>query len=305
VDYPVDQVLAQSFGEQGNTEFAPGVDFVRWWANKKFHVELAAEHIRSLSVRKLRDELITLQEKFVRGGGMEAEVDRLLAANPEKEALAQAVNERFDAKLTAKDLDGQPASAEEDGEAPRTTRDIVLDAARQFFRRELTMLEQYVLINIFDQTWKDHLYAMDMLKNSIGLQSFAEQDPRVLYKKEGYRYFEEMMIGVRDKVTDLIFRARVVGQQTQARSAYRVTEARHDTSNNYGVTENLRETAAAVAAPTGGDGGGEMQEAANQVQGEGAKVKQIVREDQRVGRNDPSPSGSGTKSKKSTGPHAE
>jgi preprotein translocase subunit SecA len=304
VEYPVDQVLAQSFGEQGSTEFAPGVDFVRWWAKKKFNVELAPEHIRSLSVRKLREELIALQEKFVRGGGIEAEVDRLIGANPTQDALAQAVNERFDAKLTAKDLDVPEGAvnAEEDGEAPATMRDVVLDVARQFFRRELTMLEQFVLIQIFDQTWKDHLYAMDMLKNSIGLQSFAEQDPRVLYKKEGYRYFEEMMVGVRDKVTDLIFRARVVGQQTQARSAYRVTEARHDTSNNYGVTENLRETAAAIAE---GGGGGEMQEAANQVQGEGgAKVKQIVREDAKIGRNDPCPCGSGKKYKKCCGANA-
>jgi preprotein translocase subunit SecA len=302
VEYPVDEVLARAFGELGNTEFAPGVDFVRWWANKKFGVDLTPEHIRSHSVRKLREELVALQEKFVRGGGMEAEVDRLINANADKESLARAVNERFDVKLTAKDLEPQQTNAQEDGEAPLTTRDIVLDVARQFFRRELTMLEQYVLINIFDQTWKDHLYAMDMLKNSIGLQSFAEQDPRVLYKKEGFRYFEEMMVGVRDKVTDLIFRARVVGQQPQQRSAYRVTEARHDTSNNYGVTENLRETAAAVAVPTGGGGDeGEMQEAANQVQGEGAKVKQIVREDAKIGRNDPCPCGSGKKYKKCCG----
>src|SRR5213075_3551532 len=95
-------------------------------------------------------------------------------------------------------------------------------------RRELTDLEQFVLIQIFDQSWKDHLYAMDMLRTGIGLQAFAERDPRILYKKEGYRYFEEMMAGIRDKVTDLIFRARIVGQ-AQQRSAYNVTSAQHET----------------------------------------------------------------------------
>ena len=52
------------------------------------------------------------------------------------------------------------------------------------------------------------------------------QDPRVAYKKAGYQYFREMLAGVRDKVTDLIFRARIVGN-VQARNAYQVTAATH------------------------------------------------------------------------------
>ena len=78
-----------------------------------------------------------------------------------------------------------------------------------------------MLINIFDQAWKDHLYAMDVLKGGIGMQAFAERDPRVAYKREGYRYFRQMMEETRDKVTDLIFRVRVDGQKApEARNAY-------------------------------------------------------------------------------------
>ena len=109
-------------------------------------------------------------------------------------------------------------------------RDAASSSAAAVLPQELTDLEQFVLIQIFDQSWKDHLYAMDMLRSGIGLQAFAEQDPRMLYKKEGYSYFEQMMAGVRDKVTDLIFRARVVGQP-QARSNYRETAAVHETSH--------------------------------------------------------------------------
>ena len=81
-------------------------------------------------------------------------------------------------------------------------RTILTNVAKAHLRRELTDLEQFVLIQIFDQAWKDHLFAMDMLKSGIGLQSFAEQDPRVLYKKEGFEYFQQMLAGIRDKVTD-------------------------------------------------------------------------------------------------------
>jgi preprotein translocase subunit SecA len=135
---------------------------------------------------------------------------------------------------------------------------------------------------------------MDILKNGIGLLAFAEQDPRVMYKVEGFRYFQEMMSAVRDKVTDLIFRARVVGA-TQARNAYKETAAVHEAPGGYGVKENLEETASAVQSQPAA----ESQAAA---QGEGAlAVKTIVREAPKVGRNDLCPCGSGKKYKKCCG----
>ena len=86
---------------------------------------------------------------------------------------------------------------------------------RGVYRFELTSLEQYVLVSIFDESWKNHLYAMDMLKGGIGLQAFAEKDPRVAYKREGYRYFNEMMMGIRDKVTNIIFRVNTNGREEE------------------------------------------------------------------------------------------
>ena len=85
-----------------------------------------------------------------------------------------------------------------------------------------------------------------------------------MFKKEGFRYFQEMMAAVRDKVTDLIFRARVVGA-AQARNAYKETAAVHEAPGGYGVAENLAATAGAMK----GQPPAEMQEAADQTQGEG------------------------------------
>lgn len=100
------------------------------------------------------------------------------------------------------------------------------------------------------------------------------------------------MVAVRDKVTDLIFRARLQGGQPQARSAYNVTATTHEQSDGYGVAENLQ----AVGAPTGGE---EAQVA--QAGEAGGPVKPIVREADKVGRNDPCPCGSGKKYKKCCG----
>jgi preprotein translocase subunit SecA len=299
LEYPVDTVLMFTFGQDAvSTDNPYAAEYVRNWAWMKYRVELTLEHIRSQSIRKLRDELIGYQEAYMEDGKVEGEIADLMKANPEREALIKAANARFMMGLDPEDfepkpprgIDGRPLPGAEP--APVDVRALLIQRAKQFLRRELTELEQFVLIQIFDQSWKDHLYAMDMLKNGIGLQAFAERDPRIAYKQEGYRYFQEMMAGVRDKVTDLIFRARVVGQ-AQTRNAYQVTAATHDTSTGYGVGENV---AAAGGAPS------DTAQAAAQTQGEGAaKVKTIVRTVPKVGRNDPCPCGSGKKYKKCHG----
>ena len=79
----------------------------------------------------------------------------------------------------------------------------------ELFRTELSALEAEVLRTILDQAWKDHLFEMDQLKSSISLRGYAEKDPRIEYKREGARTYREMQAMVRDRVTELAFRARL------------------------------------------------------------------------------------------------
>jgi len=215
--------------------------------------------------------------------------------------VQEAFKNRFGALLRPEELQHRKTSLADmqsrDGEAP-SLKDQLVRRARQVLRQELTDLEPFVLIQIFDQTWKDHVYAMDILRGGVGLAGFAEKDPRIVFKKEGFNYFKQMMEGIRDKVTDLIFRARVVGQ-VQAKNAYRETEAVHEDTGGYGVGENL-------AATQGVEKGSTVEDAhAAQQEGEApVKVATIVRETPKVGRNDPCPCGSGKKYKKCHGLNA-
>ncbi len=295
LEYPIDHAMTYAFGGfEGGGDNPYAADYLRAWTRAKFGTDLPLDHIRTQPMARLREELVGYQRQYYRDGKLEAEVDAMIQAHPSTKDLAAAVNQRFSLNVTEAELQACPRedSPSGDGQAP-TLRQMLLARGRQFFRRELTDLEQFVLIQIFDQTWKDHLYAMDILKAGIGLQAFAERDPRIAYKKEGYRYFQEMMASIRDKVTDLIFRARVVGA-AQARSAYNVTAATHQDAGGYGVGENAQAI-----------GSGEMQKAAGEVQGEAAKARTIVREAPKVGRNDPCPCGSGKKYKKCCGVNAD
>jgi preprotein translocase subunit SecA len=328
VEYPVDHLLSFVYGDGQTTVENPyAADYVRSWARAKYGVaagtDLTPERIRELGVRRLRDELIGLQEKFLHDGQLDRDVDAIVQGDPKPQEVADRFRERFGVPLDPAELhggvvkhsalpgpngdsvNGRADDDGDDGSAAADPRHAVLARARQILRQELTDLEQFILIQIFDQSWKDHLFAMDMLKSGIGLQAFAERDPRVLYKKEGFEYFQQMMAGIRDKVTDLIFRARIVGR-AEARSAYKETAAVHEEVDSYGVAENLAATqgvdkgatvAGDEAGPEGQGGGGGGVETA-------VKVKTIVNEAPRVGRNDPCPCGSGKKYKKCCGVNA-
>jgi preprotein translocase subunit SecA len=76
-------------------------------------------------------------------------------------------------------------------------------------RAELLHVEQTVLLETLDTTWKDHLYAMDQLRDSISFRAFSQQDPRIEYKREGARLLASMLESIRERVTDYIFKARL------------------------------------------------------------------------------------------------
>jgi preprotein translocase subunit SecA len=156
-------------------------------------------------------------------------------------------------------------------------QEIIVNGARQFLRSELTELEKYVLLQIYDSTWKDHLYAMDHLKGSVGLRGFAEKDPKMEYKREGFRMFQEMLSNIRDKVTNIIFKAQLESTANM-RSVWNISSAMHSEYEQFNS----------------------QQEAAQRPQGQ-QMVKQIKLEKPKVGRNEPCPCGSGKKYKKCCG----
>jgi preprotein translocase subunit SecA len=80
---------------------------------------------------------------------------------------------------------------------------------KELLRSEVTQFERWVLLQIVDSAWKDHLHAMDQLRDSIGFRAFSQKDPRIEFKKESSRLFSEMQEGVRDRVTDLVLKGRL------------------------------------------------------------------------------------------------
>ncbi len=130
---------------------------------------------------------------------------------------------------------------------------------------DMRNLERMIILQTVDNLWKDHLLSMDHLKEGIGLRGYAQQNPLIVYKKEGFEMFNAMISRVKEETLGILFRIQIV------------------------EPEKIEE----LAQP-------EEQEMTLS-HGEPAAKKPIKRKDQKVGRNEPCPCGSGKKFKKCCG----
>ena len=152
-------------------------------------------------------------------------------------------------------------------------------------------MEKAVLLQILDSSWMEHLRAMDHLRSSIGLQGYAQIDPKVEYKREGMRIFAEMWNGIGDRVTDLIFRVEQFDPEflTYLGSQWKLERA-----------ETIHHQADSQLAPSADKNGVRNQQDAAIAgsQRSPEKKREPVRNlAKKVGRNDPCPCGSGKKFK--------
>jgi len=269
IEYPVEYALDMTVGQAG-TENVYALGSLADWAKRKYDADLEIEQLRGAKVEEIHSRLVELSEAWLAGSSLEEAIRRALGAEPEVDDAIGFAKRRFDTELRAEDFDDDVIGR-------------LLEAGRQFLRREMTELERFVLLQIYDSSWKDHLLAMDHLKSAIGLRGFAEQDPRVAYKREGARLYLEMLSAVRDKVTDMIFKVRLAAGE-EVSSVYQVSSLVHEQLSGYDhLAQDMADQAAAA---------------------EPRRVETIIRDVPKVGRNDPCPCGSGKKYKKCCGKEA-
>jgi preprotein translocase subunit SecA len=77
----------------------------------------------------------------------------------------------------------------------------------------MNQIEKMVLLTTIDHLWKDHLLAMDHLREGIGLQGYGQKDPLIEYKKQGFKFFEMMMSQITEDVVRKIFAVQMTPQE--------------------------------------------------------------------------------------------
>ena len=156
-------------------------------------------------------------------------------------------------------------------------------------------VERYIVLEVVDTRWREHLENMDYLREGVHLRSFAQKDPLVEYRSEGHAMFEELGGLIREEVLLLLFHAQIEPQEAEELS-------RSDDVDGGGFAYEHESLAGAdaIAAAGGGAAGGAV---ATMLGGGGAVATQqrVTSDRDKIGRNDPCWCGSGKKYKKCHG----
>jgi preprotein translocase subunit SecA len=173
------------------------------------------------------------------------------------------------------------SSKEGDGLNRDRLKERVLQAAKEIYQKKeeefgegtLRYLERVIMLQSIDHHWKDHLLAIDQLKEGIGLRGYGQKDPRIEYQKEAYQMFLEMLDRIKKDTIEKLFAIQIAKEQE-------VKEMKAERKQTFVLSRGRENTQA---------GGGETED------GKGVTVR---REGKKVGRNDPCPCGSGKKYKR-------
>jgi preprotein translocase subunit SecA len=256
------------------------------WARDRFHVELSIEDLKNKQRDEIRAVLVEQSRRFAEGqeaalAEAHAWLDRIFDPEvPEEKALRTARDNGRLKELS--DWLAQEYRYELPPEemlrcnAERIRRHLTA-AVEDRYRPEMRKMERALVLQLLDSAWKDHLLAMDHLRSSVGLRGYAQVDPKVEYKREGMRTFEQMWDSVGERVTDLIYRMEQLDESFVG-STWTESEAIHQDAQSAGE----------IAA---------QQEAAIEGTEVDHKPQPIRNRQRRVGRNDPCPCGSGKKFK--------
>jgi len=146
----------------------------------------------------------------------------------------------------------------------------------------LRMFEKAVMLQILDASWKEHLAAMDYLRQGIHLRGYAQKNPKQEYKREAYELFSNMLEGIKQELVAVLTKVPVQAQEMMEIPEHEQNEAefqfQHET---FGGFDNVEEQ------PAGG--------------ADEEQQQPFVRSDRKIGRNEPCPCGSGKKYKQCHG----
>ena len=238
----------------------------------------------ALRGENLRDEILAIISNYV------SERVNLYASgdHPDEwdwESLQNAFQKAF-LMVIPNELRSKPGveRSEIQDELTRLATEVYERKEKQLTPKLMRQLERYAMLRAIDEKWREHLYEMDQMKEGIGLRAYGQKDPLIEYKGEGFRMFKEMLGQIDEQVLELVIKAQLAEPPPMRRRTPPQMTTVHQPSAGMGFTARSGGAMPAQAQPAG-------------------KPQPVVL-DQKIGRNDPCPCGSGKKYKKCHGAEA-
>jgi preprotein translocase subunit SecA len=234
---------------------------------------LEAQNI-SATIDNIRADIVgTVISDFIPPGSLEEQWDI--------KGLEDAIEREFGAKLEIQKWLQQDDSLHEENLHERIRQEI--DTAyrakeSQIGPEQMRRLEKYVMLQVLDNQWKEHLAAMDHLRQSVGLRGYAQKNPKQEYKRESFEMFARLLESIKTEVTRILSRIRI-SEDSKVQMA---RQQQRKMQFNHPQAQNALDSGAEEQAST-------------------AKTQPFVRQQQKLGRNDPCFCGSGKKFKQCHG----
>ncbi len=267
-------------------------------------------------MNKQREMIYTQRRQVLEGEDLHAYYQKMISHVVTETMLDfcadQPNSEQWDvAAIQAKILDlcGElPALKQLSGQhhgldAENLTEELVADALARFESRVddigtpelMREAERVILLRTVDSHWMDHIDQMDDLRDSIGMRGYAQHDPVIEYKKEGFTMFEEMTRDIQEDAVRLMMRARFNVENIMQRHA--VAKNLSEGHGGSGFSGDDTASPAAPASPAARPAPATQTVRANPPSAAKPAAQPQHRDDAKVGRNDPCPCGSGKKYK--------
>jgi preprotein translocase subunit SecA len=286
INYPVDFAIENTNAQMQQSPEGAIAQFCAF-AKARYGLDWTAQSLPSNDPKELR-RLLVERARSITASDINARAQACLAQGRDADSIATWFGHECLLRLSE-------SEREDAAEAPE---EFVHEKLSDVTRLELTQFERWILLSTLDNAWKDNLHGMDQIRDSIGFRAFSQKDPRIEFKRESARVFNEMQETIRDRVTDVAFRGRLAPQAP--RQAPRPTA--------------IEGTLAGSATSELEDGSIAVQEPARAATPPAAAARALAAESPVdpasipvVGRNEPCPCGSGVKYRQCHGkkPQAE
>jgi len=239
-----------------------------------------------MEAEEIEDSITAIREEVVEGAAQQHIPPGSLDEMWDAEGLSNALEAEFGVRADVARWIREDSTLTAEGISERCIDEVnkaygkkVGDIGAELMRG----VEKQIMLRQLDFHWKEHLAAMDHLRQGVGLRSYAQKNPKQEYKREGFEMFGEMIEQVKHDSISILSRIRIQGEEDLSEM-----EARRK-------KEQAMKFQHAEASALGGDqAGGEQQTAAE-------APTPFVRDGRKVGRNEPCPCGSGKKFKQCHG----
>jgi preprotein translocase subunit SecA len=284
LEFPVEVGLAAFLPEKLRADRRPDRERLTAFAAGRFPGSNIPDDVFRTEARsKIRELLLEANQKYMPAldyPEIIAKVDDAFSGARKSEAadaaeLSEWVKSELKIEIDPKFLTGVTADV---------ARDELLNAFDQKYRPEMHDMERSLVLEQLDSAWKSHLLTMDHLRSVVGMAGYAQEDPKIVYKREGMKLFDDMWSGVQDRTAEAVFRMEDIGDE-QVQSALWAGATAMQAS---------AQTAASVARSMESD---RQQMSTNTGGGEPKKIDPIRNLGAKIGRNDPCHCGSGKKYK--------